>query len=122
MAGIPPEIRVFESGANRSSEEGKLDFDGFLSPLVLERFGEYMHKHRHLPNGELRDSDNWQRGIPLSAYLKSAWRHFLDWWSLHRLPGCKVHDNYSMEDTLCALLFNVSGYLHEVLQERKYRL
>ncbi|KKK53952.1 hypothetical protein LCGC14_3089650, partial [marine sediment metagenome] len=31
-------VRTFDSGANRSSEEGKLDFEGFLSPLVLERY------------------------------------------------------------------------------------
>lgn len=115
-------VRTFTTGANRSVEEGKIDFEGFISPLVMERFGEYMHRHRRLPDGSLRDSDNWQKGIPLSAYIKSAWRHFLDWWSLHRNPKYLVHDNYSMEDTLCALLFNTNGYLHEVLKERGYRL
>ena len=40
--------RQFSTGANRNSEEGKLDFEGFISPLVIQRFGEYMHKHRHL--------------------------------------------------------------------------
>jgi len=110
-------VRHFESGANRSSEEGKPDFEGFLSPLVMERYGEYMHHHRALPDGTLRASDNWQKGIPQEAYLKSGWRHFMDWWALHR--GLKGREG--LEESLCALIFNASGYLHEVLKKRGYR-
>lgn len=111
-------VRTFDSGANRSSDDGKPDFEGFLSPLVLERYGEYMHKHRQLPDGNLRSSDNWQKGIPQDAYIKSGWRHFMDWWGGHRgLKGLRE----PLEDSLCALLFNVTGYLHEVLKQRGYR-
>lgn len=104
-------LRTFSSGATRDTNVGKLAYEGFLSPLVLRRFAEYMHSHRVQPDGELRAPDNWQRGIPLDAYMDSGWRHFMDWWLLHR-----EHDTEcDIEEALCALLFNVQGYLHEVL-------
>lgn len=105
-------IRQFDTGATRNTEAGKLDFEGFLSPLVLKRYAEYMDSHRKMPDGSLRDSDNWQRGIPLSVYIKSAWRHFFDLWREHR--GISTPDG--LENDACALLFNVSGYLHEHLK------
>lgn len=107
-------IRQFETGATRDAEEGKLDFEGFLSPLVIQRFGEYMNKHRHQSDGALRASDNWQKGIPLDAYMKSGWRHFFDWWKEHR----GIPSREGLEDALCGLLFNVMGYLHELLKKR----
>lgn len=105
-------VRTFETGATRDTEEGKLDYEGFLSPLVLERYARYMDKHRQQSDGSLRDSDNWQKGIPLSAYMKSGWRHFFDWWMEHR----GIPSREGLEDALCALLFNVMGYLHETLK------
>lgn len=105
-------MRQFKTGATRDTEEGKLDFDGFLSVDVLERFAVYMHKHRLQADGKLRDSDNWQKGIPIDAYMKSMWRHFFAVWKGHR----KGTDN--IED-LCALMFNVQGMLHEKLKEKE---
>jgi hypothetical protein len=107
--------RQFETGAYRDTEEGKHDYEGFLSPLVIERFGQYMTKHRRQSDGRLRASDNWQKGIPLDAYIKSGWRHMLDWWQGHREL---YHDGTRLEDALCALMFNVMGYLHELLKSR----
>jgi hypothetical protein len=103
--------RVFETGANRDTDEGKLDFEGFLSPLVLERYAQYMHKNRKLKDGSLRDSDNWQKGIPIPVYMKSAWRHFFAVWKSYRIG------NISSED-LCALMFNIMGMLHELLKDK----
>lgn len=106
-------MREFDTGATRDTEEGKLDYEGFLSPLVLRRFAEYMHAHRVQADGNLRDSDNWQKGMPKEAYIKSGFRHFMDWWMEHR-----GHDGREdIEEALCALLFNVQGYLHEHLKE-----
>jgi len=113
-SGEPTVGRNFETGAYRDTDEGKFDYEGFLSPLVLERYAEYMNKHRTQSNGELRDSDNWQKGIPKLVYIKSGWRHFFDWWKAHR----KYTTRDTMEDILCALMFNVMGYLHEVLKEK----
>lgn len=105
--------RVFATGATRDTDAGKIDYEGFLSPAVLERFGQYMTKHRQMADGSLRDSDNWQKGIPQTAYMKSAWRHFVDWWKGHR--GATDVD---LEESVCALIFNAQGYLHELLKAR----
>ena len=108
-------MRTFDTGATRDDETSKLDFEGFLSPAALAAFAAYMHKHRVQADGALRDSDNWQRGIPLTAYMKSAWRHFFEWWRLHRLhvAGATV-PQAEIRDALCALLFNTMGYLHSI--------
>jgi len=90
----------------QTADEEKWDYEGFLSPLVLIRFAEYMHKHRA--------SDNWQKGIPKDKYMKSMWRHFMNVWTIHRT----TRHGPIMEDALCALLFNVMGYLYEVLEEK----
>jgi hypothetical protein len=110
-------MREFESGATRDDADEKLDFEGFLHPLVLERYGEYMHVHRHQADGNLRASDNWQKGIPRDAYMKSAWRHFMDWWAMHRYGVDRPPAEDKLQDTLCALMFNVMGYLFEELKE-----
>ena len=107
-------IRTFSTGATRDSDDGKLDYEAFLSPLVLRRYAEYMHEHRIQSDGTLRAGDNWQRGIPLDAYMKSGWRHFMEWWMEHRDPYGR-RDREALEAALCAMLFNVSGYLHTVL-------
>lgn len=106
-------IRTFETGATRDTDANKLDFEGFLSPLVLERYAEYMDKNRKQRDGTYRDSDNWQKGIPFAAYAKSLWRHFFAFWKRHRGYAA----NESLEDSLCAVIFNASGYLHEVLNK-----
>lgn len=107
-------MRTFVTGANRDLDESKLDFDGFLSPTAIERFAEYMHENRHTANG-LRDSDNWQKGIPLSVYRKSAWRHFFAFWKRSRLAEAGTE----IEEDLCGLMFNVQGYLHELLEAKR---
>lgn len=109
------EVRKFETGATRDVDTNKLDYEGFLEPSAVKRFAEYMHKHRVQSDGTLRDSDNWQKGIPKDAYMKSMWRHFHDVWAYHR--GYKP--NEPIEDALCALLFNVQGYLTTLLKESK---
>ena len=109
-------IRTFKGGATRDTDEGKHDFEGFFSPIVFNRYAEYMTKHRKQSDGSLRDSDNWQKGIPKDQYMKSSWRHFHDWWSQHR--GLEGKDE--LEESICALLFNAQGYLFELLKERGY--
>src|SRR3972149_6479395 len=84
MKNQKKKIRTFSTGATRDTNQNKPDYEGFLSPLVIKRFGEYMSKHRVQSDGNLRDSDNWQKGIPKEEYMKSAWRHFMDWWLENR--------------------------------------
>ena len=109
------EIRKFDTGATRDTDMGKNDYEGFFSPIVIKRFGDYMTKHRKQSDGGLRASDNWQKGIPKVAYMKSGYRHFFDWWKEHR--GFKTKDG--LIEALCALMFNVQGYLFEVLKEQQ---
>lgn len=116
-----PLLRQFASGATRNLDNNKLDYEGFLSPLVIEAFGKYMHSHRLQKDGTMRDSANWQAGIPLDVYMKSGWRHFFDWWKLHRgLDAASPEDGHQIDkvEALCALMFNVQGYLHELLKEQ----
>jgi len=107
--------RNFETGAYRDTDTGKLDFEGFLSPAVIVAFAAYMQKNRIQSDGCVRDSDNWQKGIPQDVYIKSMWRHFMDVWCNHR--GEPARDD--MQTALCGLLFNVQGMLFEVLKENK---
>lgn len=111
-------MREFETGATRDTDEGKLDYEGFLSPLVLHRYATYMHKHMIQADGKLRASDNWQKGIPVTAYMKSLWRHFFDVWALHRGKEWIATES-NLEDALCAILFNTMGMLHETLRDKE---
>jgi len=109
-------IRQFKSGATRDIDENKLDYEGFFSPIVLQRFAEYMNKHRIQPDGNIRDSDNWQKlfGTPeehKSVCMKSLLRHVMDLWLFHR--GHKGRD--TKEEALCAIMFNSMAYLYAEL-------
>lgn len=113
-------IRMFDSGATRNVDANKIDPEGFLSPTVIQAFSDYMNSHRMQADGKLRASDNWTKGIPQDAYMKSMWRHFLDVWSIHR--GIARFDEtgreIDLEEALCATLFNVQGMLHEELKRK----
>lgn len=113
-------MREFETGATRDTDKGKLDFEGFLSPCALKRYAEYMNSHRVQKDGKLRDSDNWQKGIPDEAYMKSMWRHFFDVWSHHRgwVPKDENGREISKGEALCAVIFNAMGMLHEHMDDR----
>lgn len=116
-------MRTFESGATRDEDGDKLDYEGFLSPLVIRRYAEYLHKHRTQADGKYRESDNWQKGIPIAIYMKSLWRHLVDLWSLHRdylVKDQKDGHDIFQEEALCAIIFNASGYLHELLKNTDY--
>lgn len=112
-------LRTFDTGATRSPDAERIDPEGFLSPLVIERFCEYMHRHRVQADGSVRASDNWQLGIPASVYMKGLWRHFLHLWTRYR--GYSVADPHAsrdMEEDLCAIFFNAQGLLFELLNAR----
>jgi hypothetical protein len=106
------EMREFITGATRDTDVGKLDFEGFLNPLVLEEFAKYMNCNRETKIG-IRDSDNWQKGIPLKTYMKSLFRHFMAVWKEHR--GIKTEDG--MMKALMGVMFNTMGYAYEILKE-----
>lgn len=112
-------IRTFDTGANRDTADGKIDPEGFLSSLVIRCYSEYMQEHQHLRDGSVRESDNWQKGMPQDVYVKSLWRHVLDVWSWHRnnkMPS----GEYDIRNALCAVIFNASGLLDRLLKEANY--
>lgn len=108
-----PSVRSFTSGATRNSDTGKLDYEGFLSPLVLERFAQYMNANRVQANGTIRASDNWQKGLPRHQTLKSLLRHVMDVWLIIRAGRAG-----NLESALCAVIFNAQSILHEILVGR----
>lgn len=113
-------VRSFETGATRSVDTARPDPEGFLSPIVIERYCEYMNKHRLQPDGSTRTSDNWQKGMTPESYMKGLCRHQLHAWTRHR--GYIVLDPGaagSLEEDLCAIIFNASGYLFELLKGKR---
>ena len=108
-------IRRFETGATRDRADTKLNFEGFLSPLVLEKFAEYMHRHRNQADGNLRDADNWQKGIPIPVYMESLWRHFFDVWKVIR----GLESREGLDEATCGAMFNLMGMYHEILKMQR---
>lgn len=100
-------IVTSESGVVRSNDADKLDYEGFVSPLVLEAFAKYMHVNRIQPDGKLRASDNWQGGLEYERWVKSSYRHYIDF--------LKVHDGVPVEEGELAaasgVLFNIMGWM-----------
>lgn len=113
-------MREFETGATRNRDDNKYDYEGFLSPLAMKRYGQYMHEHRKQADGKLRDSDNWQKGIPKAQYIKSILRHAFDAWAIHRGWGATNPDtgaHVTLAEALCGLKFNTDGLLHEIMKD-----
>jgi len=109
----------FNSGATRSNTDERNDPEGFMSALAIERYCEYMTKHRKQADGTIRDSDNWQKGMPFGRALKRMWRHLMHLWIRHR--GFNPSDQYAavdMEEDLCAIMFNTNVMLHQLVKKR----
>lgn len=109
-------IRKFDSGATRSNNEGKLDYFRFNHPLVEKVWAEYMHKHRKQENGELRDGNNWWKGWSKETSAESLIRHIKDI-ELH-LAGYPHEATETLEDSICASIFNLKALLLQVLKEK----
>jgi len=96
-------LRSFDTGATRDTGEGKLDYEGFFSPVFMEQFAKYMNLHRLQSDGKLRASDNWQKGIPTDVCIKSLYRHFMETWKEHR--GWETEGGYLAG--LMGMTFNI---------------
>lgn len=113
-------LRTSETGCIRNSSQGKVNYQGALSPLVLEAYGKYIQKHALLPDGTIRDNKNWQKlfGTPeehRQICIESMWRHFLD--------VLMEHDGYNsrdgLDEALGGLFFNLSAYWFSILKEEQ---
>ena len=111
-------MRTFDTGATRDTNTGKHDYEAFLCPLVIQRFGEYMHQHRAQSDGTMRPGDNWQKGIPTKEYMKSYGVTCIDLWLTCAVTRGRLREpNFST--VCCAVLFNVQGILHNHLTKRE---
>lgn len=108
---MPPAKRVFATGAVRDTDEGKMDYEGFLSVLSLEAYAAYMDVNTVMADGTRRNSDNWQKGIPIETYRKSWFRHMFDAWKQWRGLGSDTDEGEL--GALCGSLFNNFGIIHE---------
>jgi len=118
------DVRTFASGATRDSSDGKFDYEGFISPLCLEAYGEYMHSHRTQSDGHLRDSDNWTKGMGLSTYMKSMLRHVIDLWFMHRgyeRKDIRTGKVLTVKEVCSAIVFNTLGYLFETITKKEQK-
>lgn len=110
-------MKQFNTGATRSTDADKLDFEGFINPAVVRRYAQYLHKHRIQADGNTRESDNWQKGMPAFRYVKSLLRHVIDLW-LHHRGQSHLAEYSDEEECICAVIFNASGLLLEKLVEK----
>lgn len=111
------QVRRFESGATRDTDEGKLDFEAYLNPLVLLEYARYMQEHQARSDGTKRAGDDWQKGMPSDVYMKSLWRHMEDVWLLHR--GYDMDARTDKPTALCAIIFNAMGMLYNELHGKQ---
>ena len=111
MAGL--DKRTFATGATRDSNKDKLAYDQGLSVQVLQTYMAYLSKHRVMKDGSLRDWNNWKRGISVEAYRESLMRHTID--AIRKSHGLPLREESDLRDLLCAVIFNASGWLFELL-------
>jgi len=109
-------MRTATTGATRDDNDAKLDYFKFFSVVAFHAYCTYMFGKRTQPDGNLRNADNWQKGMPRHWYCESAERHLLD--VVYHTKGHPELAQEDLETALCALLFNTQALLHEVLIER----
>jgi hypothetical protein len=113
-------MRQFETGASRDADDHpeKPSYYKALSPIVLREYVKYLGRHRTLPDGGKRDWDNWKNGIPIDVYMEGLLRHTMAVWLIQQ--GFRSFDNngeVTLKDSLCGVMFNSIGMLHEILKD-----
>ena len=109
-------MRTAPTGATRDKVDGKFDYWKFFSLPFMYRYALYMYGKRIQPDGEMRDADNWQKGMPREWYVASMARHMMDIQYHHQ--GYPELASEDLQTALCALMFNVQALGHEVMLDR----
>lgn len=113
-------MRGFNTGATRDTAEGKLLYNKFLAPNVLTQYAKFMSMNRLQSNGELRDGNNWQKGIPMDVYEDSMARHYHEFWTMYEdRDNLDRADEIEMIGSAMGLLFNVMGWTLEWLKQNE---
>ena len=95
--------RVFDTGAKRDSNTGKIRPD-LISPYMLKALGKV------LAEGANHYGDrNWEKGMPQEVFKESASRHYISWLN-----------NEEDEDHAAKLIFNVMAWIH--FRDKDYKL
>jgi hypothetical protein len=114
-------IRIFKGGGLRDTSDGKLEYYGFRHPLLEQSFAKYMHEHRKMSDGSLRDSNNWWKGWDSIISLQSLVRHTEDLQALD--AGYRVfelrHTDGSVEKVYSKdeIAHSFSGQIKEITEE-----
>ena len=90
--------------------------------LFIKAFCDYMDGHRIQADGSVRDPDNWKKGISQDVYMDSLYRHVTDLWSVfngYERFEPETKEELDKKTLLCAIMFNVQGYLYELIKEEK---
>lgn len=96
------EKTVFASGAQRDIKTGKGRFD-LIEPELLFRLAA------HYESGAKHYGDrNWEKGIPVSDCINSAFRHFI-----------KYMAGWKDEDHLAAVVWNITAIMRFEKDQRK---
>ena len=88
------------------------------SALVRRIMAEYMHKNRFMPDGSMREADNWKFGFGLDVVHKSLRGHFQDLAEI--MEGHKVVEKgkeITPFDALCGVKFNLEVIMHELMKD-----
>jgi hypothetical protein len=80
-----------------------------------------MHAHRVQADGNVREANNWKKGMSPEVYLESMFRHVMDLWILQEggsFIDVNTDEGFQVEEALCAIMFNAEGMLHEILKDQ----
>lgn len=116
-------VEKFAGGATRSDSSDRYDPEGYFSPIAWERIAEYLQKHQVQADGSIRESDNWQKGVPAERFMRGLWRHMLHLWIRHRgYVPMDPNAGEDIEEDLCAIAWNAQGMLHFILKAKQEEL
>lgn len=87
--------RNFSTGAKRSDDAGR-PLPALISPYFLEELGSLLAEGK-----ELYGARNWEKGIPTSSWMQSAFRHFIS------LMKGETDENHAVR-----VAFNMMGLIH----------
>jgi hypothetical protein len=113
-------LRIFPGGAIRDDNHDKYEYTRFLDPRCLRAYAAFMHRHRFLRDGTVRDPDNWKNGgFGQEECLASLFRHVMDLWELNDYGESYRPENgepVNAVETLCAIIFNAHSALYDHLK------